>query len=113
MKRSLLVGLLLLPLTCFSASSGHVLIEQNCRAWAQVAKVVMSGKNQNLTKEQVLGAVKNQLAEKGSAQKALDEVMLNMGKMWDEQPKGRNPDEMYNATYLACWTRAEEQLRAR
>jgi len=38
---------------------------------------------------------------------------LNMGKMWDEQPKGRNPDEMYNATYLACWTRAEEQLRAR
>jgi len=106
MSRLLLALILLASTTCFSASSANLLIDKNCKIWGEIAKTVMQGKREGLTKDQILGDLSNGLTGQKIKKEIVDSVLLNMGLLYDQQPKWREPQEMYDATYLACWAQA-------
>lgn len=109
MSKLLLALILLISTACFAASSAQLKIHQNCDNWGQIAKVVVIGKNEGRTKEDVLGNIRNRLTDLKVNNTVIDDVILNMSLVYDQQPRGRNPEDIYTATYLACWEKTYEK----
>lgn len=112
LARFLILVVLALPISVCAASSERVRVDNNCKAWGYIAKQVADGRNNGQTKQEALDDVTKELKAAKIAQAAINDVNLTMGKMWDELPEGmQDLDEIFNATYLACWTRYYEGMR--
>lgn len=109
MSRILLALALLSSTVCFAASSAQLKIHQNCDNLGQIAQVVVIGKNEGRTKESILNDLRKRLTELKVNGNTIDEVVRNMGLVYDQQPRGRDPGEIYTATYLACWEKTYER----
>lgn len=106
MSRLLLALFLMVSATCFGASSANLLVDKNCKIWAEIAQTVVQGKNEGLSKDQILGDLTRGFTSQKVKQEVIDSVIMNMGLVYDQQPRGRNPQDIYDATYLACWAHA-------
>ena len=106
MSRLLLAFALMVSTTCFAASSANLLVDKNCKIWGEIAQTVVKGKNEGFTKDRILGDLRKGLTNQKVKQEIIDSVLMNMDLVYDQQPKGREPQEIYDATYLACWAHA-------
>lgn len=103
LKKILLCSsLLVFSGSVFSASSRHLVIDQNCSRWANIASATIDGKNLGKTKQEILADIEKTLTGNGVAPETILVVQNKMSGIFDTTPLGTDETKVFDDMYKEC-----------